>query len=156
MSTRSIIVFTEKKREEIEVTKAGNVRISKNRIKSCLQDPHIYVHWDGYPSNRLKQIVNYMNLPQVKTNSIEYCSAWFIPYLISSYEENRPIENETSCSGYGINGKLDIGFCDYIYIVHCTDETITIVNGFKKEILGEFNLQLDKFDEWIKEWESSK
>lgn len=156
MSTRSIIVFTSKRKEEIELTKAGNVRISQNRIKSCLQDPHIYVHWDGYPSNRLRQIVNYMSLPQVRTYDVEYCSAWFIPYLISSYEANRPIENERDCTGYGINGNLDIGFCTYIYIVHCTGKTVTIVDAWNKKVLGEFDLQLDNFDEWIEEWESSE
>lgn len=113
MSTRSMIIFTDKKENEIETTQTGKIRISKNRIKSCSKDPCIYVHWDGYPENRLREINNYMKLSQVRTDDKEYCSAWFIPYLLN--EANKKIEEQIDCSGYGINGDISIDVCSYIY-----------------------------------------
>lgn len=84
---------------------------------------NIYIHYDGYPSNRVKELKEFFYAVKVQTtdtrfNDPEYLAAKFVVW----YSQSGLGEGSSSPSldflGIGVSTQ-DHGDIEYIYEVHC-------------------------------------
>ena len=136
MATRSVLVFSDRKDEKLEY------------------GVPIYKHWDGYPSNILHLLRQYIEVNKERLTDIPYLSSGFLRYIeLYDYEDKIPdkfkdIKEETDdmaydertelwklkdpYTGYGLF-QMDIGesvlsgWEDYYYKI--TPEEVYCYNG---------------------------
>ena len=146
MGTRSIIVFKDERSEN-----------------------YIYIHWDGYPSNRLVQIQKFLEWNKPRNHDVSYATANFIFwYKSESLKEENEFDGNTQIKTLedmlkprekdddihrGI-GVVDSKYDDYRYryVVDFDAKTI-LVTGGETDVTVAFGqvVQFNDQDEIIQE-----
>ena len=127
-------------------------------LKDKYNENYIYIHWDGYPSNRLVELQEFLKWNTSRNNDLAYATANFIFwYKLSPYEETsfdaptviknilKPIEADNEVRrGISIVNSKHYDY-EYEYVVDFDTRTIR-VTGHERDVTVAFG-QVVKFDD---------
>ena len=152
MGTRTIIFFAYDSKKG---TEEDGYEFDEKKNKLIKRAVPIYKHWDGYPSNMLHLLNQYLNVNHGRINDISYLASGFLRYIQDrgflryiqeyDYEEHIPEkfnEIEDPYTGYGLFTQritrrfLDNSWADYYYKI--TPSKIYCYRAYEFEDYGTY------------------